>query len=185
MTHITRAHPRACGENIAVRSDCIRLRGSSPRMRGKLEALPTIITTVGLIPAHAGKTRQHGPRKSAHRAHPRACGENSVVDADAAIPEGSSPRMRGKRGMTFDSDCAHGLIPAHAGKTNQVLIESAHAGAHPRACGENVQAQGGVVDRVGSSPRMRGKLLPPLLLALPVGLIPAHAGKTQGRSERR
>ena len=51
--------------------------------------------------------------------------------------------------------------------------------AHPRACGENPDADRLFGEPAGSSPRMRGKR--PQLLAQRVNprLIPAHAGKTR------
>ena len=50
------AHPRACGENLFIDGDGVRLEGSSPRMRGKRMFSSWSCTTGGLIPAHAGKT---------------------------------------------------------------------------------------------------------------------------------
>ena len=52
-----RAHPRACGENRAKRSSTYAARGSSPRMRGKRLIFRGDGRRRGLIPAHAGKTR--------------------------------------------------------------------------------------------------------------------------------
>ena len=76
-----------------------------------------MIQTVGLIPAHAGKTSWFRSRQAHRPAHPRACGENA---ADLTFPcalGGSSPRMRGKRALFPDATNDGGLIPAHAGKT--------------------------------------------------------------------
>ena len=53
----------------------------------------------------------------AARAHPRACGENlTALTAELAM-FGSSPRVRGKRGLDLDVNGSDGLIPARAGKT--------------------------------------------------------------------
>ena len=70
------AHPRACGENRGYDTVEPCTNGSSPRMRGKLATLVAARRTAGLIPAHAGKTPCSPPARPAHRAHPRACGEN-------------------------------------------------------------------------------------------------------------
>ena len=72
----TRAHPRACGENLGKMFFQIAASGSSPRMRGKLRSVRAPRPGRGLIPAHAGKTpaRRHGTPCA--QAHPRACGEN-------------------------------------------------------------------------------------------------------------
>ena len=50
------AHPRACGENNGYFSLLWCGLGSSPRMRGKRHGDPLLARTLGLIPAHAGKT---------------------------------------------------------------------------------------------------------------------------------
>ena len=72
------AHPRACGENPCMG----RLRawscGSSPRVRGKLQARGDEEAESGLIPARAGKTARTPPHSWSWRAHPRACGENDL-----------------------------------------------------------------------------------------------------------
>ena len=50
-----RAHPRVCGENPVVKMLVTPHRGSSPRVRGKLDALARVRARDGLIPARAGK----------------------------------------------------------------------------------------------------------------------------------
>ena len=172
------AHPRACGENRST--SCARPRppGSSPRMRGKLHRGDDELNREGLIPAHAGKTIHNTTTFRLRRAHPRACGENYAPMSFRACMIGSSPRMRGKRFAGAVPDEVVRLIPAHAGKTNvSGNLVDAHW-AHPRACGENEQLLG-LGDMVeGSSPRMRGKRAPQAAFGGNVGLIPAHAGKT-------
>ena len=70
------AHPRACGENITLRSISSVVFGSSPRMRGKLQGRRKRGAATGLIPAHAGKTVFAARTAAEAAAHPRACGEN-------------------------------------------------------------------------------------------------------------
>ena len=50
--------------------------GSSPLTRGKRTMTPIQPETVGLIPAHAGKTSGVFTRYTARGAHPRSRGEN-------------------------------------------------------------------------------------------------------------
>ena len=72
------AHPRAGGEN---QPGCYHARvslGSSPRGRGKLRFLCVWLTTLGLIPARAGKTSGEREGAGKTRAHPRAGGENRL-----------------------------------------------------------------------------------------------------------
>ena len=51
------AHPRSRGENSTLTTLVERDAGSSPLTRGKLSAARVRMTSMGLIPAHAGKTR--------------------------------------------------------------------------------------------------------------------------------
>ena len=177
-----RAHPRACGENAAGPTRSFAVKGSSPRMRGKLPPSSAAAGYAGLIPAHAGKTPSPYPRWSTRRAHPRACGENTTRTNARGQGKGSSPRMRGKR-EHFDHDAARrGLIPAHAGKTVTKVRAVVVVGAHPRACGENALPVSHRRDGDGSSPRMRGKLSIRPGENSSARLIPAHAGKTDTRA---
>ena len=90
------AHPRSRGENNQPRSWTVELGGSSPLTRGKQSAIARGPRLVGLIPAHAGKTRPKNRRKSASRAHPRSRGENQVEGHLRVVLAGSSPLTRGK-----------------------------------------------------------------------------------------
>ena len=51
------AHPRSRGENFQAELDMIQERGSSPLTRGKPDRTARPGQVLGLIPAHAGKTR--------------------------------------------------------------------------------------------------------------------------------
>ena len=91
-----RAHPRACGENLMNSSSSTRVKGSSPRVRGKPDGAGDPGAEVGLIPACAGKTGRR-PRAPLRRsAHPRVCGENPSSGRQFPPVRGSSPRVRGK-----------------------------------------------------------------------------------------
>ena len=111
------AHPRACGENISFLEMSSFVAGSSPRMRGKQFFRRKSREIRWLIPAHAGKTYSRLLRPKKNRAHPRACGENVISDAEKSTCPGSSPRMRGKPQQQARLRKTAGLIPAHAGKT--------------------------------------------------------------------
>ena len=110
--------------------------------------------------------------------HPRACGENSLLDKNSALSIGSPPRMRGKPRFTHKIVGNGRITPAHAGKTNVENSKLCNHRDHPRACGENYLYQQGQPAPEGSPPRMRGK---PYIVAFvkPLQRItPAHAGKT-------
>ena len=64
---LSRAHPRAYGENLGESREHTRAEGSSPRIRGKLESDSEALIARGLIPAHTGKTltdKTQYPRKA-------------------------------------------------------------------------------------------------------------------------
>ena len=76
----------------------------------------------------------------------------------SGVQAGSSPRGRGKLITVSVFMVSVRLIPARAGKTRRATTIGSHAGAHPRAGGENARMSEAEQDRVGSSPRGRGKL---------------------------
>ena len=177
------AHPRACGENGVHFCSLVALAGSSPRVRGKHATVSTLVNRRGLIPARAGKTATRRARTCDPTAHPRACGENSDQAGAHLRPYGSSPRVRGKRYSSRLSTSHGGLIPARAGKTLPSKRGRIEATAHPRACGENLPATSSMGVPMGSSPRVRGKLVGEDEYVGGGRLIPARAGKTTCRAQ--
>ena len=167
-----------CGENQPPAATCTASLGSSPRVRGKPAFATEIPYGLGLIPACAGKTRKGGVCGGRAGAHPRVCGENIETTVPTYTLRGSSPRVRGKRGRR----CARGLgirlIPACAGKTWLPIRQHLKGWAHPRVCGENAKVRAVVIRCLGSSPRVRGKLLHNQRQSRRLRLIPACAGKT-------
>ena len=158
--------------------------GSSPRVRGKRRWALRGRHEVRLIPACAGKTSGTSSSPSATPAHPRACGENSVTAIWAMTAWGSSPRVRGKHVHEVGPGVGDRLIPACAGKTGSRSRACGPEPAHPRACGENHLMKSVEASLMGSSPRVRGKLLILGDWFLRFGLIPARAGKTCPASSR-
>ena len=173
-----RAHPRSRGENKCPPSDCPRCPGSSPLTRGKPGATAAGLAGGGLIPAHAGKTAACKVGLVDARAHPRSRGENSDNRGHSLGTSGSSPLTRGKLRQRRQGRSVHGLIPAHAGKTDGRSTEGAGRTAHPRSRGENMMCAIVGFPVAGSSPLTRGKPGPAPAAGPSVGLIPAHAGKT-------
>ena len=152
--------------------------GSSPLTRGKRGELLPRGGGGGLIPAHAGKTRSRRAGRDYRPAHPRSRGENVGQLVPVLSGQGSSPLTRGKRVLTHPPRGRTGLIPAHAGKTTVMHKLVGLSWAHPRSRGENIKAAVSVVVEWGSSPLTRGKPPPTASKISPMGLIPAHAGKT-------
>ena len=70
------AHPRSRGENVFMIVVVATLTGSSPLTRGKHVGRQSVIVSVRLIPAHAGKTTRPTRPPCRREAHPRSRGEN-------------------------------------------------------------------------------------------------------------
>ena len=97
---------------------------------------------------------------------------------------GSSPLTRGKLLNSIPHAVRHRLIPAHAGKTRPRGGARLARGAHPRSRGENVELSRVPIRDYGSSPLTRGKRIVIKHSCNKCGLIPAHAGKTEGSGSR-
>ena len=172
-------HPRACGELHRTRPGIQPPRGSSPRMRGTPGPSSLIF--------------------SGHTDHPRACGELPIARPGERAGLGSSPRMRGTRALAKSEFGIIRIIPAHAGNSPATSQTPGACSDHPRACGELAcqiriwdrpggssracgELQHGILqplDRVGSSPRMRGTRSRIDSHGLGLRIIPAHAGNSR------
>ena len=130
-------HPRACGANGQTSIKFNDAFGSSPRMRGKRQRLPQPRCQRRIIPAHAGQTNACDSSASSCPDHPRACGANLLSIGLMAVPDGSSPRMRGKLLRRPRLAYPARIIPAHAGQTWTVAMAHSAGTDHPRACGAN------------------------------------------------
>ena len=111
------AHPRSRGENSQSSSEIRRRVGSSPLTRGKRDVPRGEVQSLGLIPAHAGKTRARARGLGCWWAHPRSRGENGLAATSCSRVLGSSPLTRGKLTTNPVNTHVRGLIPAHARKT--------------------------------------------------------------------
>ena len=180
-----RAHPRVCGENFICFAADVWAKGSSPRVRGKLEHVLRVTRHVGLIPACAGKAPGALWTRVLTPAHPRVCGENLPKGATSTSRDGSSPRVRGKLHLLRCRRVGEGLIPARAGKTRARPPRDAPCWAHPRVCGESPWRTMDTCSHAGSSPRVRGKLAEGGDEHVEGRLIPACAGKTSTRGAAR
>ena len=174
-----RAHPRSRGENRSLSTGPTGRTGSSPLTRGKPRPEARTALDAGLIPAHAGKTGALRLPELPDGAHPRSRGENTGDRGAGRRLAGSSPLTRGKRHRRVLVHRERGLIPAHAGKTRRAITLPAPSRAHPRSRGENSEAGRPIRTSWGSSPLTRGKHVGNRVRCSPLGLIPAHAGKTR------
>ena len=65
-------------------------------MRGKASEQFQTVFTVGITPAHAGKSYDERYEKSLGKDHPRTCGEKKGKHNSSNCIGGSPPHMRGK-----------------------------------------------------------------------------------------
>ena len=108
-------------------------------------------------------------------------GENTIYREAIMLPEGTSPRARGKQKRALTWGFVARNIPACAGKTLISPIVSHALQEHPRVRGENPEMNSSDKSLGGTSPRARGKRR---AIAWRVSLlrnIPACAGKTAQR----
>ncbi len=112
---ITTVHPRGCGERAGGVVLMVAYSGSSPRVRGTLQAAGQHLDLGRFIPAGAGNARPPSPRGCSWPVHPRGCGERETeVPSDQRL-DGSSPRVRGPRRVHARSAQGQRFIPAGAG----------------------------------------------------------------------
>ena len=117
-------------------------------------------------------------------AHPRGCGADGSSGGCGHYPQGSSPRVRGRRNVARQRNHATGLIPAGAGQTSESVQTGRGRRAHPRGCGaDGIRKAWNLVSK-GSSPRVRGRPEVRSRHAAGMGLIPAGAGQTSGCGTR-
>ena len=173
-----RDHPRVCGEHKLFTSLLRKRRGSSPRMRGTLQASRRSGARPGIIPAYAGNTSSQASSTSKPRDHPRVCGEHFLHAFLDRFSKGSSPRMRGTHAFVVACGDVAGIIPAYAGNTGRSDWSHSRARDHPRVCGEHFFGARARSYVQGSSPRMRGTRHHPGRRAANRGIIPAYAGNT-------
>ena len=74
------------------------------------------------------------------------------------------------------------FIPAYAGNIVQPFEYISRKTVHPRVCGEHICVSGSVINRYGSSPRMRGTYRLHSLVCYKIRFIPAYAGNITCRS---
>ena len=160
--------------------------GSSPRVRGTRIDAARGEDEARFIPARAGNTgyRSQGGRMS--RVHPRACGEHSGQRPSEPGTSGSSPRVRGTRGVGRSLAHQERFIPARAGNTSPRSRRSSATAVHPRACGEHGLNFPACLRHGGSSPRVRGTPVVGAGERDVYRFIPARAGNTRrGPGSRR
>ena len=147
-------------------------------MRGKVCEHREVKVQLGITPAYAGKSHSASCPACPLRDHPRTCGEKPFGRLCLNLILGSPPHMRGKAFQARPRHQADGITPAYAGKSKKYEMIVWSSWDHPRICGEKYWVAFRLGRGRGSPPHMRGKVLPSPILAAPIGITPAYAGKS-------
>ena len=84
------------------------------------------------------------------------CGEHEEPDGFSEAEAGSSPHVRGARGLLLPRGIVLGIIPACAGSTSMKSGIDHDDWDHPRMCGEHAKKTDIPDVSGGSSPHVRG-----------------------------
>ena len=196
---LRRDHPRVCGEKNAILSGRKTEPGSPPRMRGKGRQLDVLVHGVRITPAYAGKRACTAVCSTNATGSPPRMRGKAVHCRCFQQPTGITPAYAGKSQTVSFGTTGRKDHPRVCGekkmepiiKVDNVWITPAYAGKrkarhgmgqgyrdHPRVCGEK---NNGIIyhrRRIGSPPRMRGKV-PDIPQEKPeTGITPAYAGKS-------
>src|SRR5665811_444865 len=171
-------HPHACGDHYLPAGQLDRTLGSSPRVWG-----PHGLTVVGcqplrFIPTRVGTTHARTPRPTQETVHPHACGDHGTRAGRHGAMVGSSPRVWGPRGEAMEESEGGRFIPTRVGTTSVFDLTGVIHPVHPHACGDHAPI---VPDReagVGSSPRVWGPHIAPVVQVAVCRFIPTRVGTT-------
>ena len=112
------------------------------------------------------------------RDHPRSRGEHTPSGPTAAIASGPSPLARGALCVFVGVEVDEGTIPARAGSTRWPISRGPSARDHPRSRGEHSSGRCRPPASTGPSPLARGARVRDLQGGPGLGTIPARAGST-------
>ena len=113
-----RVYPRVGGGNMGANAKVCRMRGLSPRGRGKPPRIVTAGSARRSIPAWAGETAHPESGCSMKEVYPRVGGGNMNGRLDCPALGGLSPRGRGKLPRYRKHIITARSIPAWAGETD-------------------------------------------------------------------
>ena len=174
-------HPRVGGEHPDTARYGLLRGGSSPRGRGTRPPAPHGSGIPRIIPAWAGNTALSGTPSAPGSDHPRVGGEHPIDPEESRASNGSSPRGRGTRVLSWPVPVEARIIPAWAGNTHAAIHRGELVPDHPRVGGEHQRIDCRFSRFVGSSPRGRGTPANRLSVQPFRRIIPAWAGNTNGR----
>ena len=148
-------------------------------MRGEAAIRRVAAEYGGIIPAGAGRRPSRLKTIRPRWDHPRGCGEKIERSGKRFSYTGSSPRVRGEVLVGFSPLPQKGIIPAGAGRSQELDAAFRLSRDHPRGCGEKPRIITRKLCSLGSSPRVRGEGPMPLFGTPGLGIIPAGAGRSR------
>ena len=175
---MSRDHPRSRGVYCAWCSMLASRGGSSPLARGLPTCQVPIWAPNGIIPARAGFTSWPPRPRSSWADHPRSRGVYPLTFSQTTTCGGSSPLARGLLTLLETPVRPDRIIPARAGFTPPVRVNSQPKTDHPRSRGVYSRCTGMTLLCAGSSPLARGLRLHHVLQRREARIIPARAGFT-------
>ena len=174
---LSAVYPRVCGGTIEVGFTPLKRGGLSPRVRGNLIPIQSMIARQRSIPACAGEPGRITFSRRWRRVYPRVCGGTWTAYTHPWPGWGLSPRVRGNLLLQPATNRYCGSIPACAGEPSATCENpSAHA-VYPRVCGGTELGTSQQPARPGLSPRVRGNLDHAYRAPASAGSIPACAGE--------
>ncbi len=168
-----------CGEKLLPASIIPPHVGSPPRVRGKVSIHHLPENQRRITPACAGKSVACGLNCIFIKDHPRVCGEKQCSSVCKGSHLGSPPRVRGKARNAIWRAVSGGITPACAGKSCFPPRFSIARKDHPRVCGEKMPHRQTRSRRIGSPPRVRGKVIYWEKVRAAGRITPACAGKSK------
>jgi len=152
-------HPRAGGGTHSQTVHSGTSSGPSPRRRGNLSPMISVMSVMRTIPAQAGEPEPVGKVYFCSRDHPRAGGGTSSLHVLVNRIRGPSPRRRGNPVCLVSVIRILRTIPAQAGEPTSSSSRCASRRDHPRAGGGTPRHHPATQQRDGPSPRRRGNRL--------------------------
>ena len=156
----TPVHPRSRGEHTSSGSYPRWRIGSSPLARGAQHEAHHQLSRRRFIPARAGSTSTEPAAPTKPPVHPRSRGEHPYPEGYCEAIRGSSPLARGAPRRPAGRSPCRRFIPARAGSTIKLDLNTDPSTVHPRSRGEHSRTDKMVPLSCGSSPLARGAHLP-------------------------
>ena len=171
-------YPRWRGEHDKSLTKNNSTPGLSPLARGTHHYFGKSVIKNRFIPAGAGNTYRSNGRNTEFSVYPRWRGEHSTTENLYESNSGLSPLARGTLAKQTSGYAWCRFIPAGAGNTKFILINTAFVSVYPRWRGEHFTTIGGHATAHGLSPLARGTQIWGAPLMKSKRFIPAGAGNT-------